>query len=103
MRTRSLALTLALVGGCIDCYGPGSHTTPTRGRLTVVTVPEDAIVRIDDETVVSGRAAAAQPLELRVGHHLVTVEATGYFPHDLEVDVTEGETRVRVALRPLPP
>lgn len=76
---------------------------PTRARLLVVTVPPGASVYVDERFAGSGRLLARRPLWLRPGHHLVTVEADGYFPHDLEVDLPAGLTRLRVALRPVPP
>ncbi len=84
------------------CYGPGRQTHAP-ALLRMHTEPPDARVRIDDRYSVSARTLAVQPRPLGVGHHQITVEAPGYFPHDLDVDLPEGETTVEVHLRPVPP
>lgn len=92
------------LGACVELNGRprGAHDAAP-AMLRVHTEPANARVRIDDETVVDGRAIAAQPVELHAGHHLITVEADGFYPHDLELDLPAGETRANVRLRPLPP
>lgn len=99
----ALALALALSTGCVECYGPSTPGTGTDARLRIRTTPENARVRVDDAAVLDGRVTAAEPVRLSVGRHLVTVEASGYFPHDLALDLPSGETTVDVRLRPLPP
>ncbi len=97
-------VTLAVVGGAIAAGGCGAvGPTPTRALLQVETVPPGASVYVDERFAGTGRSLGRQPLRLRPGRHLVTVEASGYFPHDLEVDLPPGLTRLRVALRPVPP
>lgn len=100
MTSRTTFLLASFAAGCISSTQPNSGE---RAELRVRPVPENAIVRIDDETVVDGRAIATQPVRLRVGSHLISVEADGYFPHDMTLELPAGETAVDVRLRPLPP
>jgi len=93
------ALGALALPGCISSAQPETGTASLRVRP----VPENAMVRIDDETVVDGRAIAVQPVRLRTGRHLVSVEADGYFPHDMTIELPAGETAVDIRLRPLPP
>ena len=100
MKHRFVApLVFSIVSGCMSAAQPSGGTAELRVRP----VPEDALVRIDDETVIDGRAIAAQPVRLRTGTHLVSIEADGYFPHDMTVELPAGETAIDVRLRPLPP
>ena len=91
-------LTLALLS-LAACYG---NIRPTPAVLRVEVVPDDARVLIDDTFVGRARRTAAQPKELPPGRHRLTIEAPGYFPHDLDLDLPSGETNVRVELRPVP-
>lgn len=93
----ALSLGLALAG----CYGDGGvrETATLRVRAT----PDTARVSVDDRYVARARTLDAEPRALSIGQHLVTIEAEGYFPHDLAVDLTPGETTVEVRLRPVPP
>jgi hypothetical protein len=69
----------------------------------VVTEPESASVIVDERPAGTGRVLALRALTLDPGVHRVTVIASGFFPHDLEVDLPEGVTTLRIALRPVPP
>ncbi len=101
---RWLLVTLAVVGGLAAAGGCGAvGPAPTRALLQVETVPPGAAVYVDERFAGTGRSLGRQPVRLRPGRHLVTIEASGYFPHDLEVDLPPGLTRLRVALRPVPP
>jgi hypothetical protein len=64
--------------------------------------PDSARVVIDDESVGSARLLAVNPHRLRPGKHFIEIEAKGYFPHDLELDLPPGLTKVEVKLRPIP-
>lgn len=75
---------------------------PTRSTLRVVASPETARVFVDDRFVATSRVLAQQPLVLSPGRHLLTLEASGHFPHDLEIDLPTGETTVEIELRPVP-
>lgn len=101
-RTRSwtrrgvLSLLFLGLGGC---YG---NLRPTPAALRVEVVPDDARVSVDDVFVGRARLTAARPKELAPGSHRLTIEAPGYFPHDLDLELPAGETTVRVQLRPVP-
>jgi hypothetical protein len=69
----------------------------------MITEPEIARVTVDERFAGIGQVLAARAVALSPGRHRVTVEATGYFPHDLEVDLPAGITTVEVHLRPIPP
>lgn len=105
MNVRLVACLLPfLAAGCVEFNGRprgGSDSAPAMLRITVE--PSDARVRIDDETVVDARVITVQPVELRQGRHLVTVEAAGFYPHDMALDLPAGETSAVVRLRVIPP
>lgn len=103
MRLRAVLLASLLSTGCVECYGPRDPSGSEPATLRVRAVPESARLVVDDDATVAAQATASQPLRLTVGRHLITVEADGYFPHDLELDLPSGETTVDVSLRPLPP
>ncbi len=89
-------LALALSGCALQ------SVRPTPARMRVLASPPEARVFVDDAFVASARVLGEQPVELSPGLHQVTLEAPGYFPHDLEVDLESGTTTVRVELRPIP-
>ncbi len=84
------------------CMGP-SDATGERATLRVRVEPDSARVSIDDRYAARARALDATPRAVATGEHLITIEADGYFPHDLEVDLPPGETTVEVRLRAIPP
>lgn len=90
--------TLACVSGC------GGAQTAARGRAQVrfVLEPQDARVYTDERFVGGGRVLAARPPTFTAGPRRFTITAEGYFPHDLEMELAEGTTTVRVSLRPIP-
>jgi hypothetical protein len=91
------AVFAVLLAACGAQQHPGEPT-----RLSVITEPENTRVRIDDRDVGSARVLQARPPRLTRGRHQVSVEADGYFPHDVEVDLPPGTTTLRVQLRPIP-
>ena len=99
MRASSAALVLC-VGLLSACGAPQHPGEPT--RLDIVAQPENARVRIDDRDVGSARVIRARPPRLTPGRHQITVEADGYFPHDVEVDLPPGTSTLRIELRPIP-
>jgi hypothetical protein len=88
-----------LAGGCYDGGGEMRDTATLRVRVE----PDTARVSIDDRYVARARTLDAEPRALEAGEHLLTIEADGFFPHDLAVDLAPGETTVEVRLRPIPP
>ncbi|MEM9067508.1 MAG: PEGA domain-containing protein [Myxococcota bacterium] len=72
-------------------------------RLQVIAEPEDARVYVDERFVASARVLAQRPRELSPGSHRLSIQAPGYFPHDVAVELPAGTTTVRISLRPIPP
>ena len=107
MRGRILRLaSSALVWGALSsalCSGCGMQGRPTLpARLRIIAEPATAAVYVDDHFVASAQVFDARPQEARPGVHHITLEAPGYFPHDLELDLPSGTTTVRIHLRPIP-
>jgi hypothetical protein len=98
-RSCGIAIVLGALAGC----GAAPPVRPAPASLHVVTEPETARVIVDERPAGTGRVLALRPLLLSPGAHRITVLASGYFPHDLELDLPSGATTVRIALRPVPP
>lgn len=90
------ALSLAVACG-------GAPAPRETGTLRVIATPDNARVYVDDRFVGTGRRLAVEPARLSVRTHFVTITAPGFFPHDLELDLPRGETKIEISLRPLPP
>lgn len=71
--------------------------------LRLVAEPNNAALYVDERYVGTARTLERYPALLASGKHQLTVQAPGYFPHDVEVQLTEGLTTVRMKLRPVPP
>lgn len=97
-----LAVHMA-AGLLLGCGGAQHARDEKPAELRVVAVPESAVVRIDEQFAGAARVLASHPVRLRAGKKRITVEAPGYFPHDLEVDLPPGLTTIEIALRPVPP
>ncbi len=100
-RMRNAFIVAALGIVCLSCGAVERPRSPA--LLRMITRPAHAAVYIDDRYAGSGRILEARPIALSPGAHLVTVQARGYFPHDVEIRVAPGLTTARVALRPIPP
>jgi hypothetical protein len=96
------ALALLVVGASLAACG-GSPRAGERAYLKLECEPESASVYVDERYLASAKKLARRPAELRVGIHRVTVTAPGYFPHDVELELPAGETKVELTLRPIPP
>lgn len=97
-------LLAALVGSALlVAAGCSGNVRREPARLRMIIEPMSARVFVDDRFRATGRVMAIRPLELAPGMHVLTIEADGYFPHDLRVDLPEGETRIEVELRRIPP
>ena len=53
--------------------------------------PDDALVHIDDRYIGLLGRLEKRGIALPVGSHRVTVEQVGYFPHDVLIEVREGQ------------
>ncbi len=64
---------------------------------------DDAEVTIDDEHVGSVARVEKRGVALPVGKHRISIEKTGYFPYDAEVEAKPGEVlKLDVALEKIP-
>ncbi len=95
------ALTLLFVlSACAATQHPREREPVA--KLRVIAVPEGALVEVNERSVGSARVLAQRPAPLKIGMKRITVTAPGYFPHDLEVNLPEGETKLEIKLRPVP-
>jgi hypothetical protein len=102
--TARLALVVAALSTPLVLSACGATVVrPEPARLRVITVPERASVYVDDRFAGTGRVLAQRPVAFTPGVRHVTVQADGYFPHDVEVTLPAGLTTVRIALRAVPP
>lgn len=100
---RRRASMLALMLGAATLLGCGAQMHPgAPTRLRVVAEPASARVFIDDRYVANARVLDARPRRVEAGPHQISLEADGYFPHDLELELPPGTTTLRVSLRPIP-
>ena len=97
---RSLAL-LSAVALALACGGAQKPRAQPSALRTIVE-PTNATVQVDEQFVGSARVLSKRPALLKPGRRRVTIEAPGYFPHDLEVQIAPGITTVEVKLRPIP-
>lgn len=96
--TITFVLAVLFVGGC------GSvAAAPTPAQLRIIAEPENASVYVDERFAASARRLAVRPHPLSPGLHRITVQAPGYFPHDVALHLPAGVTTVEIALRPIPP
>ncbi len=105
-RRVGVALLVGVVAGAMLLLGCelSGRRRPRPANLEFDVQPEDARVFIDDEFVSSARVLNARGFQLSAGEHQITIEAAGYFPHDLDVELPPGgPTRLRVHLRAVPP
>jgi len=72
-------------------------------QLRVVAEPPSATVQVNERFVGAARVLDKRPARLSQGLKRVTVEAPGYFPHDLMLNLPAGVTTVNIKLRPVPP
>lgn len=96
--TLSLGVALQL-GACAGWQKPKAAPA----ELRVVAEPASATVQVNERFVGAARVLDKRPAKLSQGPKRVTVEAPGYFPHDLEVNLPAGVTTVQIKLRPVPP
>ena len=97
MRTLVLCC-LALVA----CH-PAASSGP-RSKLVLDGTPTDASVIVDEQPIGSLAMVHARGVALPPGQHRLTVQADGYFPADVLVEVGKGGGVLRqsVQLTPVP-
>ena len=96
VRARLLAAPLLLLAAC----GGALRTT----SLRVQGAAADASVTIDDRYIGPFAYVARHGVALPPGKHHVTVEKTGFFPWDRQVEAHEGDPPIQldVTLTPIP-
>jgi hypothetical protein len=95
---RGSALGLCLLAACAATQRP----KPSVAELRTLVEPPTARVQVDERFVGAARVLAQRPAKLKPGVHRLTVEAPGHFPHDMELDLQPGVTKVELKLRPIP-
>jgi len=99
VRRLSLPILLVVLGAC----GAAQHRVREPfAELRVIAVPESAVVEVNERNIGSSRVLSQRPAKLKLGMKRITITAPGYFPHDLEIDLPEGETKLEIKLRPIP-
>ena len=96
------APTALLLAGLAACGAVQKPVAPP-AQLRVVAEPDSAVVRINEQFAGAARVLAKRPVRLVPGSFRVTVEAPGYFPHDMDIDLPSGLTTVEIKLREVPP
>jgi hypothetical protein len=95
-------LAVAMLAPLVACGGAQKGKGAT-AELRVLVDPPSAVVQVNERFVGAARVLDKQPARLTPGPKRVTVEAPGYFPHDLELELPAGTTTLNVKLRPVPP
>jgi hypothetical protein len=104
-RLRVLAPLLALAGAASvtsGCAGTQKPKGPP-AELRVIAEPVFASVQVDERFVGAARVLDKRPAKLSPGPKHITIEAPGYFPHDVAVELPPGVTTLNIKLRPVPP
>ncbi len=96
---RVVLTSVFLLAAC----GGAQHPRQKPAELRVVAEPAAAMVQVNEHFVGTARVLDKKPVALSPGPKRVTIEAPGYFPHDLEVELRPGVTTLEVKLRPVPP
>jgi hypothetical protein len=97
------ALGMLSVLALAACGGVQKGAAKKPAELRVVAVPAVATVHVDERFVGAARVLEKRPAQVPPGKRRVTIEAAGYFPHDLEVELKPGVTTLEIKLRPVPP
>ncbi|MFM2417199.1 MAG: hypothetical protein RL385_1922 [Pseudomonadota bacterium] len=71
-------------------------------QLRVEAEPPSAVVVVNERFVGAAKVLAKRPVALTQGHKRISIEAVGYFPHDMELDLPAGLTSISAKLRPVP-
>jgi len=94
----AIALSCALGQACT-----GAPTQARMAYLKVLAEPANVTVYLEDRFIGSAHLLQKQPKPLPTGVKYLTFKAPGYFPHDLRLSLPQGETTVKIKLRPIPP
>jgi hypothetical protein len=100
-RLGSGLVSALLCGALIACAG-AHKPTGRPAQLRALVEPATALVQVDETFVGSARVLDKRPAQLTPGKHRVTVDAPGYFPHDVELELVPGVTTLQLKLRPIP-
>lgn len=95
---------VALLFVCVmsACAGVQRPSDPP-AELRVIAEPAHATVLVNEQFVGSARVLEKRPYAMRPGKKRITIQASGHFPHDLELDLPPGVTTLKIKLRPVPP
>ncbi len=96
---KSALVAVMIVVGVAACL---RRPPPEPAQLLVVVAPDNATIRIDDRVRGRARTLRRRALALPPGKRYLTISAPGYFPHDEELDLVPGRTRVEIELRRIP-
>jgi hypothetical protein len=96
-----LLLAAPSFSGLAGCYG--QLPPPRSASMQVIADPPTTTVYVDGEYFGSARVLSKHAKPLPPGKRLVTFMAPGYFPHDIELDLPPGQSKVRMTLRAIPP
>jgi|SRR3954467_13888677 hypothetical protein len=94
----ALGLLCLAASGCMQ-----TKTKVRMAYLKVVAEPPATTVYVGDHFIGTARILAKQPKALPPGVKYLTFKANGYFPHDLKLQLPEGDTTVKIKLRAVPP
>ncbi len=95
--------SIFFVGALALCAGCGvARVPPEPAWLQVIATPVHAVVYVDDHFFGTGRVLRMGGKRLAQGVHFITVQASGYFPHDVQLRLPGGLTKVKVSLRRIP-
>lgn len=100
-RMRTLVVAFAAV-----CLFTACASLPQRrpqARVRFIIEPADARVYVEDRFVGAAPVLRRRPATFSTGRRHFTITAQEHFPHDIETDLAEGLTTIRVRLRPIPP
>ena len=95
---RRFCVLALLVAGCAGAPVP----RVTAAKLQVLSEPADATVYLDEEFFGSAKVLALHPKKADKGLHRLTIQSDGYFPHDMDVDLQPGTTKLEIKLRKIP-
>ena len=99
---KSVAFALIFVASCAHNPSPSPPSSGFLVKLQVIAEPDSAVVELDEEFFGSAKVLALKPKVTTLGAHRLSIRADGYFPHDMDVDLANGTTKLRIKLRPIP-